>query len=54
MGMFTETTIIDYRLTFAEQKKKNYVFNFCLQQTNGSLTFRFSVYSKQREVAGFH
>jgi hypothetical protein len=54
MGMFTETAIIDYRLTFAEQEKKtNFCFKFSfaankrnfdvlvfrLQQTNRSCQF---------------
>jgi hypothetical protein len=35
MGTFAETTIIDYRLSFADQGKTN--FPFLLEQTNGSL-----------------
>jgi hypothetical protein len=51
MGTFAETAIIDYRLSFADLGKETSVLRFRLQQTNGSLLFAFSVYSKQTEVA---
>jgi hypothetical protein len=42
MGTFAETTIVSYRLSFADQGKQTSVFRFRLQQTNGSLLFLFS------------
>jgi hypothetical protein len=51
MGMFAETAIVDYSLSFAEKGKQTSVFCFRLQQTNGSLSFPFPVCSKQTEVA---
>jgi hypothetical protein len=54
MGMFAETAIADYCLSFFEQAKKTSVFCFHLQQTNGSQLFPLSICSKQREVAIFH
>ncbi len=45
MGMLAETTIIDYCLLFADQRKQTSVFRFRLQQTNESLPFfRFCIY----------
>jgi hypothetical protein len=46
MGTFAETAIVDYRLSFADQRKQTSVFFFRLQQTNGSLQFPLSVCSK--------
>jgi hypothetical protein len=42
MGTFSETVIVDYHLSFADQGKQPSVF-VRLQQTNGSLPFPFSV-----------
>jgi hypothetical protein len=53
MGMFAETAIIDYRLSFAYQGKQTSVFNFRLLQTNGSLPFPFLICSEQTEIAVF-
>ncbi len=53
MGMFAETAIVDYHLSFAVQGKQTLVLRFPLQQTNGSLVFPFSVCSEQIEVAVF-
>jgi hypothetical protein len=53
MGMFAETAIIDYCLSFFEQAKKTSVFCFHLQQTNGSQLFPFSISSKQMDDAVF-
>jgi hypothetical protein len=50
MGMFAETVIVDYRLSFTDQgkqtsvfscskKRKFVIFVFCLQQKNGSFHF---------------
>jgi hypothetical protein len=50
MGMFAGTAIVDYRLSFADQGKKTSVSEL---QTNGSLPFPFSVWSKQTEVTFF-
>jgi hypothetical protein len=44
MGTFAETTVVSYRLSFADQGKQTSVFRFRLQQTNGSLLFLFSGY----------
>jgi hypothetical protein len=41
MGMFAETAIVDYHLSFADQGKQTSVFCFLLQQTDGSLHFCF-------------
>jgi hypothetical protein len=48
---FAETAIVDYYFPFADQGKQTSVFSNCLQQTNGSLPFPFSVCSKQTEVS---
>jgi hypothetical protein len=64
MGMFAETAIIDYRLSFASQGKQTSVFRFGLQQTDFCFPFWFaankqkfavflSVCGKQKEVAVF-
>jgi hypothetical protein len=53
MGTFAETATVDYRSSFANQGKQRSVFSFCMQQTNGSLLFLFSVCSKQMEIAIF-
>jgi hypothetical protein len=37
MGMFAETAIIDYHLSFAEEGKQISIFHLCLQQTNSTL-----------------
>jgi hypothetical protein len=50
MGMFAETAIVVYRLSFAGQGKQSSVFCFRLQQINGSLPFLFSVFSEQTDV----
>jgi hypothetical protein len=39
MDTVTDTAIVDYRLSFAEQGKKTAVYHFRLQLTNGSLPF---------------
>jgi hypothetical protein len=54
MGTFAETAIVNYRLLFADKRKQNSVFHFRLQQTNGSLSFLFSVSSEQKQIAVFH
>jgi hypothetical protein len=38
-GTFTQTAVIDYRLSFPKQGKQTSVLRFCLQQTNGSFLF---------------
>jgi hypothetical protein len=53
MGTFAETALVDYRLSFADQGTKTFVFRFRLQETNESLPFQFSVYRKQMKVAVF-
>jgi hypothetical protein len=53
MGMFAETAIVDYRLSFVDQGKQTSVFHFRFQQTNGGLLFPFSVCRKQRKIAVF-
>jgi hypothetical protein len=53
MGTFAETANINYRLSFADQRKQISIFRFCLQKTNGSLPFPFSACSKQMEVVVF-
>jgi hypothetical protein len=50
MGMFAETAIIDYHLSFAYQGKQTSVYHFRLQKTNGAFPFMSSVCSKQTEV----
>jgi hypothetical protein len=45
MGTFAETANVHYCLSFADQGKQTSIFR--LQKTNGSLTFPFSVGSKQ-------
>jgi hypothetical protein len=42
MGKSADTVIVDYHLSFADQKKKAKVFRFRLQKTNGSLPFPLS------------
>ncbi len=54
MGMFADLAIVDYHLSFYDQGKQTSVFCFCLQQTNGSLLFPFSICRKQTKVAVFH
>ncbi len=54
MGMFAETAIVNYRLSFVHQVKKTSYFHLCLQQTIVSLRFMFSNSSKQKEVDIFH
>jgi hypothetical protein len=51
MGTFAETELVDYRLSFTNQGKQTSIFCFCMQQTNGSLLFLFSVCSKLMEIA---
>jgi hypothetical protein len=51
MGMFAKTANVDFRLLFANQRKQTSVF--CLQKTKESLSFLFSICSKQMEVAIF-
>jgi hypothetical protein len=51
MGTFAEIAFVDYRLSFADQKKTNFCFRFRSQQTNGSFPFPFSVCRKQTEAA---
>jgi hypothetical protein len=41
----TETAIVNYHLWFADQGKQISAFHFRFQQTNGSLSFQFSVSS---------
>jgi hypothetical protein len=53
MGTFSETAIVDYRLSFADQRKQTTVFRFRLRQTKGSLPFTLSVFRKQTEVVVF-
>jgi hypothetical protein len=53
MGAFVGTAIVEYRLSFSDQGKQTSIFHFCLQQTNGSLPFPFSIHSKQTKVANF-
>jgi hypothetical protein len=53
MGTFAETTIVDYRLSFAGQGKQTSIFPFRWQQTNRSMPFPFSHSSKQMEIAVF-
>jgi hypothetical protein len=43
MDTFAETAIVDFRLSFAYQRKQTFVFHFHLQHTNGSLQFPFPV-----------
>jgi hypothetical protein len=40
--------------SFTDQGKQTSVFCFCLQQTNGSFLFPFSICRKQMKVAVFH
>jgi hypothetical protein len=54
MGTCAETAIVDDRLPFAKQGKQTAVFHSCLQQTNGSLLFLFSISNKQTKVVIFH
>jgi hypothetical protein len=54
MDTFAETTIVDYRLSIADQGKKTPVFSFRLKQTNGSLPFPFSICSEQTKVTIIH
>jgi hypothetical protein len=54
MGMFAETAIVDYHISFADQEKQTSVFRFRFQQTNISLPFPLSVCSEQTEVAVFN
>jgi hypothetical protein len=49
--MFDVTAIVNYRFSCANHEKQTSVLRFHLQQTNRSLPFRFSVCSKQIEVA---
>jgi hypothetical protein len=44
--MIAETATVNYRFSFADQGKQTSIFHFHLQQTNGTLSFRFSVGSK--------
>jgi hypothetical protein len=63
MGTLAETAIVDYRLSFAYQKKHRLLFSisFCSKQisvfhfqlTNGSLPFPFSDCRKQTEFVVF-
>jgi hypothetical protein len=53
MGMFADTAIVDYHLSFADQGKHTSAFRFRLEQTNGSLPFPFSVCRKRPEIAVF-
>jgi hypothetical protein len=46
VGTFSDTEIVDYRSSFADQGNQTSVFR--LHQTNGSLPFPFSVCSKKR------
>ncbi len=48
-SMFAERAIFEYRLSLADQIKQTSFFCFCLQQTNGSLLFPFSVYSIEQK-----
>jgi hypothetical protein len=45
-----KTSIVNYRLLFANQGKQTSIFRFRLQQTNGSLQFPFCVCRKQTQV----
>jgi hypothetical protein len=53
VGTFAETAIVDYRLSFDDQRKQTAGLLYCLKQTNRSLPSLFSVCSKQTEVAIF-
>jgi hypothetical protein len=54
MGTLAGTAIIDYRLySLPTKEKQRSISRFRLQQTNGSLTFMFSVCRKQMEIAVF-
>jgi hypothetical protein len=44
MGMFAETSNVDYHLSFADQGRQTFVFHF---------PFPFSICSKQKEIAIF-
>jgi hypothetical protein len=49
MVTFAETANADYHSSFADQGKQTSIFPFRLQQTNGSLPFRFpSAENKQK------
>jgi hypothetical protein len=48
MGTFAETAIVDYSLSFADQRKQTSVFNFRLQQTEGNLRFPYVPFSVYR------
>jgi hypothetical protein len=50
VGTFAETAIVDYRLSFADQGKQASVFRFLLQQTDGSLLFRFPFAESKRKL----
>jgi hypothetical protein len=47
MGMFAETAFADYHLSlpFADKGKQSSVFHFCLQETNGKLSFVCYLYA---------
>jgi hypothetical protein len=51
MGMFAETSIINYRLSFANQGKQISVFCFGLQQTDFCFPFWFA--ANKRKFAVF-
>jgi hypothetical protein len=53
VGTFAETSVVDYRSSFAYQGKQNSVFDVRLQQTHSSLPLPFSVYSKQTVVCRY-
>jgi hypothetical protein len=53
MGTSAKTAIVNYRLSFADKGKRTSAFRFHLQQTNRSLPFPFSIFTKQMEVAVF-
>jgi hypothetical protein len=49
MGTFAETSIVDYRLSFADQGKQSSVFRFCLHQQTEVCRFRFPVAESKRK-----
>jgi hypothetical protein len=48
MGMFVETAIVDYRLSFADLRKQPSLSVFRFAAKNGSLPFPFTFAAKEK------